>query len=69
MPCNAPTPASGEGERPKQHPSQALHIYSKGKKKQTAMAKLKLEGAKVEFLIDTGATVNVTNSEQFDNVM
>ena len=70
-----PANSSDNGERPKQNPSDetsssdesSFVISSKSKRKQTPMAKLKLEGTKVELLIDTGVTVNVINSEQFDN--
>ena len=61
--------SSSESERPKQHATQGFAILSKYKKKQTPMAKLKLEGAKVEFSTDTGAKVNVINSVKFDNVV
>ena len=43
-------------------------IAAKGKKKQAPVAKLKIEGATVDFLVDTGSTVNLLGDEQFAKI-
>jgi hypothetical protein len=47
----------------------AMSSNVKKKEKQPPVVKLKINGAQVQFLVDTGATVNILTKRDLDNIL
>ena len=70
---NASTPSSESSEESDTNTSRedcwAMSSNVHKKKKQPPVVKLKINGIKVPFLVDTGATVNILTKRDLDNIL